>query len=114
MPLWYGGEGGSERPKNSWRVHSRCVASIHAGTEGLGGSNALGVSIVHGVFRFVWHRHVAIEGGHVHPPVRHERAVRVLWGFHFHFSFFRLSLEFHSAILEPGFDLHVRELQFLC
>lgn len=67
MPLGdCGGEGGREGSKNGRGVHSSGIVSVHAGTEGLGGSDALGIGVA-----------VAVEGRDVHPSIGHERVVRV-------------------------------------
>ena len=53
--------------------------------------------------------HVAIYGS-----VGHKGAVGIFGRLEFHFCLFCLAFVFHSPVLEPGFDLHVRQLQFLC
>lgn len=79
MPLGdCGGEGGREGSKNGRGVHSSGIVSVHAGTEGLGGSDALGIGVVHGIIRgLVGHGDIAVEGRDVHPSIGHERVVRV-------------------------------------
>ena len=77
MPLWdCGGERGGERSKNCWRVHSRGIVGIHTWAEGLWGSDALGIRVVHGIFSsLVLHGDIAVERGHVYPSIGHECVV---------------------------------------
>ena len=77
MPLGdCGGEGGSERSKNGWGVHSGGIVSVHTWTKGLWGSDALGIRVVHGIIRsLVGHGDITVEGRHVHSSVGHECVV---------------------------------------